>query len=186
MIGVEEEEGVEADSLPVLFRTAAGRPVYGGGGITPDVTVSDTATAAEREFAEALGRGSFSLNQLAVMFAASWNADHPGLDKDFTVTSEMRAEFHALLEQEGVELDPELYEQVQPLVDRFLGAQLANSAFGESERLRRAQAGNPQVLQAVELLRGARTPADLLSEAGEFSGGAGEAVTAREAAAPVY
>jgi carboxyl-terminal processing protease len=180
----EEVDEAAADSSANAYHTAAGRVVHGGGGITPDVTVVDSLTAREQEFAEALGRGSFSLNQLAVRFAAEWNADHPGLRPDFEVSSEMRDEFYRLLLSEDVELDPGLYSDVQPLVDRFLAAQLANSAFGESERLRRAQAGNAQVARAVELLRGASTTADLFSAAGtNLPGTGGEAIPGVAAAA---
>ncbi|MGW8284055.1 MAG: S41 family peptidase, partial [Gemmatimonadota bacterium] len=149
-----EELAGDSLDLPseIEFRTAGGRPVFGGGGITPDVTVPDTLTDREREFAEALGRGSFSLNQMAVRFAASWNSDHEDLRPDFEVSQQMRDEFYEMLVAEDVEVDPTLYRDVTPLVDRFLAAQLANSAFGEAERLRRSQAGNPQVREAVRLL----------------------------------
>ena len=183
----EAEDGVEgavSDSSANEYYTASGRVVYGGGGITPDVTVVDSLTDREREFAEALGRGSFSLNQLAVRFAAAWNSDHPGLRPDFEVSSEMRDEFYQLLRSEDVEIDPDLYAEVQPLVDQFLAAQLANSAFGEAERLRRAQAGNSQVARAVELLRDASTTEDLFSAAGTDIRGAGEDVLPGVAAAP--
>jgi carboxyl-terminal processing protease len=173
--------------LPVEaeYWTEGGRPVFGGGGINPDVSVPDTLTAREREFAEALGRGSFSLNQLAVRFAANWNADHANLQADFEVSQQMRDEFYGMLVAEEVEVDPALYGDVQPLVDRFLAAQLANSAFGEAERLRRSQAGNPQVRQAVQLLREAETPEDLLSVATRVETGAGETALL-PAAAPSY
>ena len=165
------------------YWTEGGRPVFGGGGITPDVVVPDSLTDREREFAEALGRGSFSLNQLSVRFAATWNADHAKLQSDFEITPEMRDEFYRMLVEEEVELDPALYRDVQPLVDRFLAAQLANSAFGETERLRRSQAGNPQVREAVLLLREASTPEELLNVAIRVDTGAGESLP-RAAAAP--
>ncbi|MBK5097314.1 MAG: hypothetical protein JJE01_05985, partial [Gemmatimonadetes bacterium] len=165
------------------YWTEGGRPVFGGGGITPDVVVPDSLTDREREFAEALGRGSFSLNQLSVRFAATWNADHAKLRSDFEITPAMRDEFYRMLVEEEVELDPALYRDVQPLVDRFLAAQLANSAFGETERLRRSQAGNPQVREAVLLLREASTPEELLNVASRVDTGAGESLP-RAAAAP--
>ena len=171
-----------ADPVEGEYWTEGGRPVFGGGGITPDVVVPDSLTEREREFAEALGRGSFSLNQLSVRFAATWNADHAKLRPDFEVTPEMRDEFYRMLVEEDVELDPALYRDVQPLVDRFLGAQLANSAFGETERLRRSQAGNPQVRQAVLLLREATTPEELLNVASRADTGAGESAPRAAAA----
>ena len=85
--------------------------------------------------------------------------------------------------EEDVEVDTGLYRDVQPLVDRFLAAQLANSEFGEAERLRRSQVGNPQVRQAVLLLREATTPEELLSVASRVETGAGETAP-RAAAAP--
>jgi carboxyl-terminal processing protease len=182
----EADTDMAADTVEVQteqYVTEGGRPVFGGGGITPDVVVPDSLTDREREFAEALGRGSFSLNQLAVRFAATWNADHQQLQRDFEITPAMRDEFYRMLVQEDVELDPELYRDVQPLVDRFLAAQLANSAFGEAERLRRSQAGNPQVKQAVLLLREAENPEELLSAASRVESGAGESMP-RAAAAP--
>ena len=166
------------------YWTEGGRPVFGGGGITPDVVEPDSLTDREREFAEALGRGSFSLNQLSVRFAATWNADHAKLQSDFVITPAMRDEFYRMLVEEEVELDPDLYRDVQSLVDRFLAAQLANSAFGETERLRRFQAGNPQVRQAVLLLREATTPEELLNVVvNRVDSGAGEPLP-RAAAAP--
>ncbi|MEJ2546664.1 MAG: S41 family peptidase [Gemmatimonadota bacterium] len=179
----EGAEGVDVDSISNTYYTSQGRVVHGGGGITPDVTVADSLTEREREFGEALGRGSFSLNQLAVRFAAAWNSEHPGLLRGFRVSPEMRDEFYRLLQSEGIEIDPALYRDVQPLVDRTLAAQLANSAFGEAERLRRSQAGDPQVARAVELLREAATTADLFS-AVATPPAAGEAVVPGVAAAP--
>jgi len=188
-VDVAADADVEADGDTVAapmeeeYWTEGGRPVFGGGGITPDVVVPDSLTDREREFAEALGRGSFSLNQLSVRFAATWNADHAKLQSDFEITPEMRDEFYRMLVEEEVELDPALYRDVQPLVDRFLAAQLANSAFGETERLRRSQAGNPQVREAVLLLREASTPEELLNVAIRVDTGAGESLP-RAAAAP--
>ncbi len=181
--GAEAAGDTVAGPAEEEYWTEGGRPVFGGGGIAPDVVVRDSLTDREREFAEALGRGSFSLNQLSVRFAAKWNADHAELRPDFEVTPEMREEFYRMLVEEDVEVDTALYSDVQPLVDRFVAAQLANSEFGETERLRRSQAGNPQVRQAVLLLREATTPEELLNVANRVEAGAGESAP-RAAAAP--
>ena len=181
--GAEAAGDTVAGPAEEEYWTEGGRPVFGGGGIAPDVVVQDSLTDREREFAEALGRGSFSLNQLSVRFAAKWNADHAELRPDFEVTPEMREEFYRMLVEKDVEVDTALYSDVQPLVDRFVAAQLANSEFGETERLRRSQAGNPQVRQAVLLLREATTPEELLNVANRVEAGAGESAP-RAAAAP--
>ncbi len=145
-----------------VFHTTAGRPVYGGGGIVPDVIVADSLSVVEREFGAALNRKALSIRQLAFRFAVTWNGEHPGLDPEFEVTSDMRVAFLALLRSEGVELDDDLFDSVQNLVDRFLAVQLANIAFGELEALRRSQREERQVLEAVDRLIEAASVEDLL------------------------
>ncbi|MFO7587531.1 MAG: S41 family peptidase [Gemmatimonadota bacterium] len=180
--GNEERPGV---AEPDTFRTSAGRRVSGGGGIEPDIVVSDTLTEREQEFARALSEAALTLNQVAVRFAAGWNRTHPDLSRDFEVTPEMRDEFYGMLVEQGVELERELYADVRRLVDPFLASQLANNAFDETERLRRFHVGDRQVAAAVELLRRADTPEQLLGLVGEgrAPAGAGEPAM-RDAAGP--
>ncbi len=150
---------------PEVFHTMAGRPVYGGGGIIPDVVVVDSLSEVENEFGSELNRNALSIRQLAFQFAVSWNGEHPGLGTEFVITSEMRAEFLSLLRGEGVEIDDESFAGVQNLVDRFMAVQLANTAFGELEALRRGQREERQVLEAVDRLREATSVRDLLDAA---------------------
>jgi carboxyl-terminal processing protease len=174
---VSATRGIVADTAGrEVFHTKGGRVVYGGGGITPDVIVPDTTTLDERQLEQSVGRAGYSLNQLAFRFAVQWTNDHPDIDPDFTVTPAMRDEFqHMLSEVEGLEIDPDLFQRVQPRIDRFLEAQIANSAFGDLEMFRRFEAQSPMYLEAVRLLREATTPEDLLrlASGGESSLGAG-------------
>ncbi|MBT8461009.1 MAG: S41 family peptidase [Gemmatimonadetes bacterium] len=160
--------GIAADTAgKEVFRTAGGRAVYGGGGITPDVIVPDTTTLDERELERVVGRAGFSLNQLAFRFGVEWTNQHPGLDQDFVVTPEIRdAFFEMISEIDGLELERGLFDRVRPRIDRFLGAQIANSAFGDLEMFRRYQTQSPVYLEAVRLLEAVKTPQDLLSLAG--------------------
>lgn len=154
---------IEAPTEREIFRTAAGRPVYGGGGIIPDVIVTDSLSDADRQFGAELNRHALSIRQLAFRFAIGWNNEHSTLDPDFEVTPAMRAEFLSLLQDEGVELDDDLYQSVQRLVDHFLAVQLANTAFGELEAMRRGQKDERQVQEAVDRLIGAASVQDLLN-----------------------
>jgi len=153
---------IEAPTEREVFHTAAGRPVYGGGGIIPDVIVTDSLSDADRQFGAELNRHALSIRQLAFRFAIGWNSEHSGLDPDFEVTPAMRAEFLAILQDEGVELDDDLYGSVQRLVDHFLAVQLANTAFGELEAMRRGQKDERQVQEAVDRLSEAASVEDLL------------------------
>jgi carboxyl-terminal processing protease len=181
---VSAMRGVVADTVgSEVYQTAAGRVVYGGGGITPDVIVPDTTTMDERELEQVVGRAGFSLNQLAFRFGVQWTADHPAIARDFVVSPEMRDAFFVMIsETEGLEVERELFDRVQARIDRFLGAQIANSAFGDLEMFRRFEAQSPMYREAVRLLGEAGTPEELLSLADGQSPAAGEAVLEGELA----
>jgi len=157
--------GVAVDTAGLeVFHTSGGRAVYGGGGITPDVIIPDTTTVDERDFERAVGRAGFSLNQLAFRFGVEWTNEHPDIDRDFVVTPEMREQFfQEISEIEDLEIDRELFDRVTARVDRFLEAQIANSAFGELEMFKRFETASPMYLEAVRLLDEVSTPEDLLS-----------------------
>jgi carboxyl-terminal processing protease len=167
---VSATRGIVADTVGrEVFHTAGGRSVYGGGGITPDVIVPDTTTLDERELERLVGRAGFSLNQLAFRFGVQWTKAHPDIDPDFIVTSEMRNDFFQMIaEIDDLDLDQELFDRVEQRIDRFLEAQIANSAFGELAMFRRFEAHSPVYGEAVELLREARTPEELLSLAADL------------------
>lgn len=162
---VSATRGIIADTVGrEVFHTDGGRSVYGGGGITPDVIVPDTTTVDEREFERVVGRGGFSLRQLAFRFGVQWTSDHPDVAEDFTVTPEMRRQFYRMItEVEGLEVDEALFEEVQTRVDRFLEAQIANSAFGEIEMFKRFEAHSPMYQESIRLLQEADSPEDLLN-----------------------
>ena len=145
-----------------VFHTAAGRPVYGGGGIFPDRVVRDSATAAERHLGAELQRNGLSIRQLAFRFAVRWVGEHPELEPDFEITPAMRASFLTLLHDEGVDIDESTYAEVASSIDGFLGVQLANTAFGELEALRRSHAADLTFEAAVAQLRAADSTEELL------------------------
>lgn len=145
-----------------VFHTNAGRTVYGGGGIVPDSIVRPRVSDAERRLSAELKREALSIRQLAFRFAVRWTGEHPELADDFEITPEMRQQFLELLRSEGVRIDDATYAEIVPLTDRFLEAQLANSAFGELEALRRSHHGDATFEAAVERLRSARSTSELL------------------------
>ena len=150
---------------PERFETAGGRPVSGGGGIVPDVVVTESLSEAERAFGEELNRNALSIRQLAFRFAVSWNADNPGLAPDFEISDAMRQNFLGLLRSEGVEVDAELFDSVRELVDGILAVQLSQTAFGELEALKRSQRSETQVREAIRRLTEASSVEELLESA---------------------
>ncbi len=147
------------------FYTDAGRIVYGGGGITPDITVMpDTLTSTEQIFREELAESELALRDATFRFSVQWVHDHPDLREDFEITPAIRDAFYNFIVQEkGVEVDRDLFDDAAGWIDWELGIRIAQSAFGEEASLKRTLRRQPQVTKAIALLRQTNTPQDLFA-----------------------
>ena len=99
-------DSLESDSARKArpkFKSDAGRVVYGGGAITPDVLVNpDTLTTVEQKVAKALGaKGQDTYITLYDYAFALKDKVKP----DFAVTPAMRDEFYDRLQKKGVVVD---------------------------------------------------------------------------------
>jgi carboxyl-terminal processing protease len=148
------------------YRTDAGRTVYGGGGIHPDLVLSpDTLTAEERLLLEELQQHFTEYTTARLNFAVSHLRENPGLRPDFEVTGAMLASFHRALAQAGVSVDRLLYDRASRWVARDLAQEITYSKWGQQAARQRLNATDPQVAVAADLLRRARTPGALFSAA---------------------
>ena len=159
-------------SRPV-FKTGAGRIVRGGGGIVPDIVIrSDTLTEAEREFAKALGSDLPLYRDVLTTFALEQKSAKGVPGETFTITPAMRQQVYQRLKEKGVNLTPEEFKRGGRLVDQQLSYEIARYVFGRSAEFRRRAGDDRQVQTALELLRKADTPKELLGLA--ITGGAQE------------
>jgi len=159
-------DSTETDSVrksrPV-FRSDAGRIVYGGGGVTPDVIVPvDTLTTAEQNVNKLLLPKLQQVFQTLSSYALELK---PTVRSDFTITPAMREEFHRRLTAAGVVMDRTQYAQAQRYLDRLLEARVARTAFGDSTARRRSLPDDPQLRRALELARSATAQRDLFAAA---------------------
>jgi len=76
-----------------VFRTAGGRIIYGGGGITPDVEVK--AWELNNLIVELLRKRMF------FSFAVHYAAIHPNIGRDFDVNYQVLSEFRSFLKEKG-------------------------------------------------------------------------------------
>jgi carboxyl-terminal processing protease len=146
------------------FRSDAGRLIYGGGAITPDVIVkNDTASSGDVALARALAPKSqeayLALYDLALERRASV---HP----DFQVDASWRDDLYRRFEARGVVVDRAVWDAGSHYVDRLIGTRIALMAFGDSTARRRTVAEDAQIRRALELIRQGRTQKDLLALAG--------------------
>ena len=148
------------------LRTPAGRVVLGGGGITPDVVVEDTARSpGERDFEQALGKDITKFRDALAAYALELKARHAVATADFTVTPAMRAELYTRLAKRGLKIDRGTYDRAEPLVSRVLGSQISRYTFGPDAEFARNLRGDRSVAVALGLLNGVHSPRELLDRA---------------------
>lgn len=177
-----DANGVAVDSAKDAKRpevkSDAGRIVYGGGGIVPDIKVEpDTMTSVESSFVRALGPKANAVyvgvydEALAVK-----NTVKPG----FTVQPAWREAVFARLQKSGA-VSPNAcalplngcstvtraqFDAAQTLIDRLLELRIANLAFGDEEAFTRTIQDDAPVRSALALLGKGRTQKELFAVAG--------------------
>lgn len=167
---VEDEapDSMETDSARKArpaFRSDAGRVIYGGGGVTPDLTVRpDTLSTIEqkaaRQLAGKLQEAFSTLSQFAEELRPQVKST------SFTVTPAWRQEYFRRLVAAKVPVDSATYFTGSGYFDRFIGRRVAKAAFGDSTVAKREFAEDPQMQKALELLRRGGTQASLFAQAG--------------------
>jgi carboxyl-terminal processing protease len=164
---VESSDSAAAAAEKPEYRTDAGRVVFGGGGIHPDLTVlPDTLTAQERPLVQELQQQSGEYFEARFAFGVRFNA--AALQPGFEVTDQMVNEFYDALMTAGVVLDRETYDQGSRWIRVQLADEITRSKFGYQEWRKRLNTDDPQVRAAVQLLRDSRTPEQLFVAARQW------------------
>ncbi|MFL5580802.1 MAG: S41 family peptidase [Gemmatimonadaceae bacterium] len=142
-----------------VYRTDAGRPLQGGGGIAPDVRVApDTLTSAERAFVDAIAPQTSVVYRTLYAFALELKSAAP---PSGGVRAEWRAELHRRLAAQGVKVPRERLDSAGAYVDQLLGMRVARFAYGDSGAMRRYYREDVPLARAVALLENARTTREL-------------------------
>jgi hypothetical protein len=82
-------------------------------------------------------------------------------DPDFKVTPEMRDGFWREMKAKHLTVPRDIFDDAHDAIDRVVGAEIAQQAFGVVGAQRRAVHLDPVVAQAVRLLHGVTAPAAL-------------------------
>ncbi len=140
------------------FKSDAGRVVYGGGGITPDVIVpDDTISSADQQLARLLApRQEFYTLLLDYALELSKKAQ-----PDFQPLPEWRQEVRARAEAKGLRLDAKQWEVGSAWLDRQLEDWVARYATGDSAAMRREVAIDAPLRKALEMMSKGQNQKDL-------------------------
>jgi carboxyl-terminal processing protease len=172
-----DNEPITADGVPLpeevvdtagreAFRTDAGRTVFGGGGIVPDLIVQpDTMLAAEREFFEVASSAGNKYMDVVYRFALEFAQANPNLQTNFEVTEVMERELHRMLVQSGIDVTWEQLQGARRIVDRQVGNEIARTRWGQEGMAQRANRDDPVIRTAVDLLRQAASQEALFNMA---------------------
>jgi carboxyl-terminal processing protease len=172
----DAEEAPEAGATPriagetplserAVYRTDGGRVIYGGGGITPDLFISedpaDQELALQRGLGDQVGRFRDALTAYALSLKTSRTVTSP----DFRVTPDMREAFRRQLERRGITIARTDWDAASPFVTRLLTYEIARYGFGVQAELRRRLEEDRIVITARELLAGDVTQRTVLERA---------------------
>ena len=143
------------------YRSDAGRLVYGGGGVAPDVLVrDDTLTTAEQTLAKALAPKSqdvyVSLYDYALELAR-------GTTASFAVRPEWRDELYRRLVAKHVPVDRAAYDGASRYVDRLLDQRVSQLVGGDSTAKRHDLKFDAPLRKALELMEKGNTQKDLFT-----------------------
>ncbi|MCF7807355.1 MAG: S41 family peptidase [Candidatus Marinimicrobia bacterium] len=151
---MDRERGVDTTKLEdrPQFKTKTGRTVYGGGGITPDITLEDPATIS-RDLAKV------RRNDIRFFFriAADYAGEHPELgddwptfNREYEVSDELLNEvYEKIFAIEDLELDKEKIREDEETIRYYIKSELAAKLFGRNEQYQiRTQMDN-QVQEAL-------------------------------------
>lgn len=157
------------DLLPAgrdRFRTDGGRTVYGGGGITPDVSAGDSTTpVAEGIFIRALGAKTGHFRDAVTDYALFLKGTRGISTPDFVVASAMREEVWNRMKARGIDIPRNVYDEAEPLVSHVIGFDIARYVFGSEAEFRRRASVDKPLQKALELAHGTKSEHDLLRKA---------------------
>lgn len=175
-MGMSPEEGEVVDSVAPekiereAYRTDGGRTVYGGGGITPDLLIEpDKFTEAEIEFLKAVQKHGSKFYDLLYKYALDYHRQRANLQPGFVVTADQLDGFYKVLNENEVPVSRELFDGARRWLGQELGYQVAYARWSPQEARKRANAEDPQVKVAAELLRSSRDPQALFRQAEQYA-----------------
>jgi carboxyl-terminal processing protease len=146
----EADTNVEVpDEEKPIFHTTGGRTVYGGGGITPDLTFE------MRKYGELERR--LERDALFFSFAVEYTTNHK-VDRDFVVTDAMVNDFKRLLREREYEFEEDEFSGDSLVyVKRAIAREIASKEFGRQEMYRRVLGQDPDFQEVLRIMKSSPT-----------------------------
>ena len=145
------------------FQSDAGRTVYGGGGIAPDVIVTDdTLSTVEQQFLRSIAPRGQIVQGTLEGYAFELKGT---VKRDFVLSPSWTSEITRRLVQRGVTIEPRFQSAAERLFGRELEHRVARMAFGDAAAKERELRTDRQLSRAMDLLEKAGTQRELFTVA---------------------
>jgi len=132
------------------FKTAAGRTVYGGGGIYPDVVLHDSPRLSRPEIEMITKRVFFDFANEIVIKRNDWKPEALSKDK-FKFDDPQWKKLRDSIAGKGVKMDDSTWTAEKPFVMLQLRAEIAQQSMGSLERYKINVEEDTQLAKALEL-----------------------------------
>jgi carboxyl-terminal processing protease len=155
-------DSLKDDARP-KFKSDAGRVVFGGGGIRPDILVADdTLSTAERDFLRATGPQAGPINSVLQDYALELKSTvSPG----FTPAVNWQSTLSQRLDAAHVKIEPKYDSVSRVFLMRDLTSRVTRMAFGDAVAKGKTLTDDHQLMRAIALLEQSSTQAQLLASA---------------------
>jgi carboxyl-terminal processing protease len=145
------------------YKSDAGRVVYGGGGITPDIIVpDDTLSTLEQQVARATLAGGKQVDAYVTIHDYAIQLSR-NVRPDFQVQPQWRDELYRKLNAKGVVVDRAQWDAASRYVDTQLEQRIIRLAFGDSAAKRRSIRYDAPLRKAMEVVNRGQTQKDLFT-----------------------
>ncbi|MEE2879861.1 MAG: S41 family peptidase [Gemmatimonadota bacterium] len=161
MVALDNLEG-----RPVL-KSVGGRNLYGGGGITPDISVMlDTLSASEEEAVQRIFRSAGSFATGLFNYAVKYVQNTPSLANKIQLgNSDLGLFYQELLLESEAMLERSDFESGYRFIRYQLEREIALQAWGPEGAFEQTWQNDTQVMRALEVLEGKKSPEELLQVA---------------------
>ncbi|MGC8594211.1 MAG: S41 family peptidase [Candidatus Kryptoniota bacterium] len=152
--GANIEHTLEGDSSRPVYKTASGRPVYGGGGITPDYIVKMPKVSG---FVYELQSKRIILDYVDNFLGTLGNKikqEYSGpedFNKKYQVSNEMLNRVISLARSKGVKVSQQDFQSQEKYVAMLIKAQIARNLWGNEGWYRVVLGMDDQFLKAMSL-----------------------------------
>ncbi|MDE2965799.1 MAG: S41 family peptidase, partial [Acidobacteriota bacterium] len=135
-----------------VYKTASGREVYGGGGITPDFQVK----------AQKINEFQLLLTSRGMIFSfiRAYNAGHPAVDRNFQATPEILKEFRTYLTSQKLVYKESDFQDNLDFIKFQMRYEYFLSRVGQAEAHKVSLENDPQFAKALEVLPQAKALID--------------------------